>query len=133
MAAASNCARSKFALVANDLADSNRTFREKDWTAIKERLLPAAGAVADAETEFYEALVNAEWPGEVQKYVDTVAELVAADAADWQRVADAATAKEVTRALQDLPDRSPASSLLRAKLGLETNIGDDADPCGPTA
>ena len=99
---------------------------EDDWPAMQSKLLPAHATFANDEIRFMEALPY-QWPAEVQADVDAVV----ADAwasANFQAALGAATSFEDFFAIPDVP-QGTASTILRARLGLPSNVNTQVDFC----
>jgi hypothetical protein len=104
------------------------------WARMQQDLLPSIRAYSDAVIGFYEGLAAAEWPENVQADVDTLVAQLATEAAQARAAADAET-HAVYVVLEDelwSPDEN-AAGVVRAKLGLESNVTEETDYCAAQA
>ena len=76
---------------------------------------------------FYEGLVAAEWPDDAQGAVDDLVAEISATAQWFGQVASATTSEELLLILERSPGQeSNAAGVLRAQLGLPSNVTDEA-------
>ena len=120
----SNCAGERFE-AAGDKVPETANFDDPSIGPYR----AAAADAAEASIQFYEALAAAQWPADLQPTVDALIEEVAAAAAWFQGIADADDNASMVAAVQAEYPAGSSASLLRAKLGLESNVGSEED-CG---
>lgn len=121
-----NCTNELLNLMIND-AYGDEYLSENEWVAAQPGFNEGFQAAADRSLEFMNGLIAYDWPDEVQSDVDALVAELAADAAIYQQTADAATFD----GFLTVPalGQGGAATVLRAKLGLESNIGTDTISC----
>lgn|GEM_PF-3123746 len=105
-------------------------FYEREWPKVLEQIVPAYKTLADDTVTFVEKLVSYDWPDEVQSDVDAlVTELV--QWAGWYAGLGAATSFDSWNAAIEaqIPAETGAATIVRAKLGLPSNINNDENFC----
>jgi len=122
-----NCGSQLLSVTERDAYGSDNQAYEQDWPKIQETLLPAFRAHADALALFVEALVGYEWPLEVQPDIYALAAESSGRAGWYSSVADSPTYDSFIAA-QPPPARS-AATVVRAKLGIPSNINSDVNWC----
>lgn len=124
LVAPSNCAQERWNVIEGNITGADELYYVRDWSRIQAELLPALGAAGDALIAFYEGLVEAKWPTDVKADIDRLVQELTADAAALRVAAAAKTFDE----LSPLPfsDISTAAAVVRARLGLPSNLTDEA-------
>jgi hypothetical protein len=110
----------------DELADSQGFLYDTDWPEIQAQMLPLYQVYADELVGFIEALVSYQWPESVQADIDQLTTEVSAEAGWAQEVAQSSSF-DTFITLQERERPNAAAAVIRAKLGLPTNIGAETD------
>ena len=121
-----NCSLQTIALIEADVA-IDEFYDENEWPEIRDTLLPAYKAHADTQLAFMNALLGYTWPEAVQADIDALVAETAAEANTTAAWASIATFDQFIGRAQ-YPERS-AATLVRAKLGLPSNVENDENYC----
>lgn len=131
LVAPANCATGNYAAAIDALGlSATSTLNELD--AAIPTLAPLAQITAEQFVAFYEGLVAATWPADAQAEIDDLVAEVTGEAAHWSNMGSATTWLEFAAAREPLvvlQEQSKAAAVVRAHLGLETNVLSDAEPC----
>lgn len=128
--APSNCALGTAGEREADITGPDGSIYEHEWPMLGPHLADAYRPAAESMSDAINMSGALEWPDELQDTIDSVVVEMSEYASLYWSVANARTfddyleAGEISRALS----RTEAS-LLRSKLGLPTNIGDETDYC----
>lgn len=93
---------------------------------------PGAAKVSDAYVTFYEGLAQATWPANVQPAIDDLIEQVTTEASMYRSLAEATTGPAFTETYNAIVDSATSSNpaaVVRAKLGLESNVNGEPETC----
>lgn len=124
-----NCSLSIVALVEGGITGDGY-FYANDWPEIQ-AIQPTYATYAQDVLKMMTGLIAFDgWPADVQADVDALIGELAADADYYQTLADAVTFDQWATTTQP---ESTAASIVRAKLGLETNVGTTRDFCADLA
>lgn len=126
-----NCAMAITQNAETEVYGADERVRARDWPTIRDSLLPAYAAMAQEELAFMNGLLGFAWQEDLQPDVDKLVAEVAADAG-WFDGLSKVTSFEAFAAYPMMPD-STAATVLRAKLGLESNVGSTTDFCSELA
>lgn len=102
------------------------------WPAVQAELLPLFGEYATAAVAFYEGLLAEEWPPEVQSDIDALVGELTAVASEAQRLSEVDSLEQYL-AFEFVPLSTNSAAIVRAKLGLPSNVTDEADYCTASA
>jgi len=91
-------------------------------------LLTLYAQSSEADIAFLEALATYEWPAIVQEDVEALIEEVSASAS-WALAVSESQSFDEWANLWSNPPEAVAAAVVRAKLGLESNIGSDVVDC----
>ena len=122
-----NCGSQILFMVENDVLGADALWYPEDWPEIQQRLQPVYKSFADDSIRFVEALVAYPWPEAVQADIDALVNEVSAQAAAFQAFASATTFDTFVSTPAAPPPN--AASVVRAKLGLPSNINTSIDAC----
>ena len=127
----SNCAISRGVEEEAAIVGADGTFYENEWDDIGAELNAVYDKVASALIAALNQASELSWPADVQDNVDSVVAEMAELAALYSGFAHASTFVEWSVAFERASGFTGRTSaaLLRTKLGLPSNIGDDSDYC----
>lgn len=131
LVAASNCALDKMNEALDKLSES-ATFADVQAAGIPALIQ----AWSDATVKFYEDLVAASWPEDVQSAIDDLVGEASNQASltqAWADTTDDASFIAASNALSDAMSQGNAAGVVRAKLGIGSNVNDDTDWCAKAA
>jgi hypothetical protein len=123
LVAGPNCAFSNLKAKATEIQGAGPV-TEAEWPKIQAELLPLFRRVSDENVHFYEGLVAQRWPAEVTADVQTLVGQLTTEAAQYRAIADSAS-YAVFQAMT-LPSPPNTAGVIRAKLGLKSNVTDPA-------
>jgi hypothetical protein len=106
---------------------------DAEWSAIQAQLLPLYQEYSLSAVRFLEGLTSVTWPPEVQPNIDELITQLAEEAQATDAASAAANVGELSAARlrwSEAAATNPAS-VIRAKLGLPTNVGDELEYCAP--
>ena len=119
-----NCMTGHYNAVYDTIAEEDGYVYEDQWDAVQSQLLPIALQLMQEEVTFMEKLTSYDWPASVQPQVDAVI----AEAAEVAYVNEtAAKATDFATWANAVVLERDAAAVLRAALGLPTNIGVDVE------
>lgn len=127
----SNCAIARGAEEEAAIIGADGTFYEEEWGEVGPMLNVVHDRVASSLISALNEASTLTWPAEIQESVDAVIAEMAELAALYSGFAQASTFAEwsvATQRASGFTGRSSAA-LLRTKLGLPSNIGDESDYC----
>jgi hypothetical protein len=128
--APSNCVIDSKDQMWSAIADDAGELDSEDWDRIQEELLPLYADLAEADIAFVEALVAYDWPESVDDDIDGLVQQVSAEAALAQDISEVASFVSFAAILSEpQEDQANFAAIVRAKLGLATNIGATAEAC----
>jgi hypothetical protein len=122
----SNCAGQTTETIWDDIADEEGYLYDTDWERIEAEMLPAYQIYAAKLVGFVEALASYEWPESVQADIEGLMSEVSAEAGWAQEVSEASSFDSFITLQNEVREFS-AAAIVRAKLGLPTNIGATSD------
>jgi hypothetical protein len=120
LVARTNCTSAR----ANEILD--RLGDTTDWSRFEGELLPSFRDYSSALIAFYEGLLANTWPDNVQGDVEQLAVETSADAAAVSDWTNATSLNDLVARIEERPlSTSNIAGIVRAKLGLPSNIIDD--------
>lgn len=123
-----NCAWNHLATVEAASAGSDDTWDSYQWLEIQSAVLPVYRDHAQVLLDFVEALSSYDWHSDMQPSIDVLATGTAAEASAFFAMANSATWDEFAEL--EVPESNGATAaVVRAKLGLPSNLTDDTDYC----
>jgi hypothetical protein len=125
LVAPANCANQALGEVIRRLDQTTATYQEAKAAG----LFDAAGETAAAWVTFYEGLVAADWPEDVQPAIDDLVAETSADARKIESIANAVDDASFYAAMNQSIGEENNAGVVRARLGLPSNIGDEPDAC----
>jgi hypothetical protein len=123
----SNCYLQITQLIESEVYGKDGTLTRKEWPAAQEKLLPAIKGLADGELTFLSALVNYDWPDDVQPDIDNLVNELSATA-NWHGQLASAGSFDAFVGSPPAPQGS-AATVVRAKLGLPSNVNSTVEEC----
>ena len=110
-------------------AQSDGAFSAEEWDEMVDAgLLSLYAQGSEADIAFMEALAAYEWPENVQEDVNSLIQELSA-AASWALDVSESQSFDDWLALWGNPPESVSAAVVRAKLGLESNIGSEVVDC----
>jgi hypothetical protein len=125
----SNCLQARTNAALDRTEGANGYFDSSDWPAIQAELLPRFRDAAEAKIRFYQAIIATEWPADVQADMDALVAESTTEAAYFQRISESTSTDDMLLAMNNAPENRNTAGVVRAKLGLESNVVDDTDFC----
>ena len=122
-----NCAFELFNLIAAD-APGGDSIYEGEFNAFYAAMLPGYEMKRDAELAFMNALIDYEWPEDVQDNIDGLTAQASVYASNYEALARTVDFNAWLNLDLDWPDNGDAA-VVRAKLGLPSNINSDVEHC----
>jgi hypothetical protein len=126
LVAGPNCAIGKVKAKANELQSAGPA-TEAQWPKIKGELLPLLRQISDEDVHFYEGLVAQRWPDAVTADVQTLVGQLTTEAAQYRAISESPTYADFQT--MTLPTAPNTAGVIRAKLGLTSNVTDQAHTC----
>jgi hypothetical protein len=123
-----NCLIEQIIAVEDSVEDADGYISSDDWDTIVEADLPLYAQAAEADVAFMEALVAYDWPDIVHEDVQSLIEESSAIASWSRRIAESKSFDEFAEWWGNPPE-FVAGAVVRAKLGLESNIGSEVVDC----
>jgi len=120
-----NCATAAVNAAWDELVDEEGYVYEDQWDDIKTVLLPTYAESSVAGVAFIEALAGYDWPAVVRNDIDDLMVEITGEAGWSDNMAEATDYLNFTELNIDLTENK-AATVIRAKLGIETNLGLDA-------
>jgi len=120
-----NCAAAAVNAAWDELGDKEGYVYEDQWEDIKTVLLPTYAESSVAGVTFIEALAGYDWPAVVRDDIDDLMVEITGEAKWSDSMAKATDYLNFTELNIDLTENK-AATVIRAKLGIETNVGLDA-------
>ena len=102
---------------------------DADWAHLQGTIQPAIREYAEAMIAFYEGLTAAQWPEDVQPAVDDLVAELTVIAAQTYAAAEAPDLDAYIAADAAIVDQGNSAGVVRAKLGLQSNVTDENDYC----
>lgn len=119
-----NCEQGRF----HALIDTEQPHLD-DWPWYQQQVLPAVETWVASLTTFSEELAHADWPPELQDYVDRLIEDLSARVTYLQKVLASTDFVSYNKAWDAPYPHDESSAELRAKLGLPPNSDEPLDYC----
>jgi hypothetical protein len=101
-----------------------------EWEAYSTYMVPIWEELRDIRTDWMSSLGDYDWPEDVQPSIDDLFSELSLEASNYNFYADTPDYSDFRDLTEEIewPDWS-AAAVIRAKLGLPSNIGDDTDYC----
>jgi len=117
-----SCALERFRNETEYIIGEDGFFTEDEWPSIREPLNQSGAAMAAATVQAIEGFVAAEWPEDVARDIDSLIEALSTEAGLYDQMAGAETIEQWYLIGEGAEHDYSADAIVRAKLGLPSNI-----------